>query len=55
VTRQPFLDVLHALLWGFHNSRSGVCFPSYERIAEKAGVARSTVAEGSRRWSSRAC
>jgi DNA-binding FadR family transcriptional regulator len=29
----------------FHNSRSGVCFPSYERIAEAAGVARSTVAE----------
>jgi hypothetical protein len=44
ITR-AFLDVLHALLWGFHNSRSGVCFPSYERIAEAAGVARSTVAE----------
>jgi hypothetical protein len=37
--------VLGALLWGFHNSRSGVCFPSYERIAEKAECARSTVAE----------
>ena len=34
-----------ALLWSFHNSRSGVCFPSYERIAERAGCARSTVAE----------
>jgi hypothetical protein len=33
------------LLWGFHNSRSGICFPSYERIAEKAECARSTVAE----------
>jgi hypothetical protein len=44
VTR-AFLDVLHALVWGFHNSRSGICFPSYERIAEAAGVARSTVAE----------
>jgi hypothetical protein len=44
ITR-AFLDVLTALLWGFHNSRSGVCFPSYERIAEKAGCARSTVAE----------
>ena len=32
VTR-AFLDVLQALLWGFHNSRSGCCFPSYERIA----------------------
>jgi hypothetical protein len=32
-------------LWAFHNARSGVCFPSYERIAEKAGCARSTVAE----------
>jgi hypothetical protein len=39
------LDVLSALLWAFHNARSGVCFPSYERIAEKAGCARSTVAE----------
>ena len=39
------LDVLSALLWAFHNARSGCCFPSYEGIAEKAGVARSTVAE----------
>jgi hypothetical protein len=44
ITR-AFLDVLHALLWGFHNSRTGVCFPSYERIAEQAECARSTVAE----------
>jgi hypothetical protein len=33
------------LLWGFHNSRTGACFPSCERIAEKAECARSTVAE----------
>jgi len=39
------LAVLEALLWGFHNSRSGLCFPSYETIAERAGCARSTVAE----------
>jgi hypothetical protein len=39
------LAVLEALLWGFHNARSGLCFPSYEAIAEKAGCARSTVAE----------
>jgi hypothetical protein len=39
------LDVLGAMLWVFHNARSGCCFPSYERIAEKAGCARSTVAE----------
>ena len=44
ITR-AFLDVLAALLWGFHNSRTGCCFPSYERIAEKAECARSTVAE----------
>jgi hypothetical protein len=44
ITR-AFLDVLQALLWGFHNSRSGCCFPSYERIAEAAECARSTVAE----------
>jgi hypothetical protein len=44
VTR-AFLEVLEALLWGFHNSRSGCCFPSYERIAERAGCHRCTVAE----------
>ena len=44
ITR-AFLDVLQALLWGFHNSRSGCCFPSYEAIATKAECARSTVAE----------
>ena len=37
--------MLEALLWGFHNSRSGCCFPSYEAIAAKAECARSTVAE----------
>jgi len=37
--------VLKALLWGFHNARSGLCFPSYEKIAERADCARSTVAE----------
>jgi hypothetical protein len=37
--------VLESLLWGFHNSRSGCCFPSYEAIADKASCARSTVAE----------
>ena len=37
--------VLEALLWGFHNARSGQCMPSYETIAERAGCARSTVAQ----------
>jgi len=31
------LAVLEALLWGFHSARSGLCFPSYEKIAERAG------------------
>ena len=44
ITR-AFLDVLEALLWGFHNSRSGCCFPGYGAIAAKAECARSTVAE----------
>jgi len=44
ITR-AFLEVLQALLWGFHNARTGICFPSYERIAAQAGCARSTVAE----------
>lgn len=38
------LDVLRALLWGFHNRTSGRCFPSYERIADRARVHRATVA-----------
>ena len=44
ITR-AFLEVLQALLWQFHNAHTGACFPSYERIAAKAGCARSTVAE----------
>jgi hypothetical protein len=47
ITR-AFLEVLEALLWGFHNSRSGCCFPSYERIAEKAECSRTTVYEALR-------
>jgi hypothetical protein len=39
------LAVLEALLWAYHNARSGLCFPSYEKIAEAAGCARATVAE----------
>ena len=39
------VEVLEALLWGFHNSRSGGCVPSYEAIAAKAECHRSTVAE----------
>ena len=37
--------VLEALLWHFHNARSGLCFPSYETIAAKADCDRSTVYE----------
>ena len=44
ITR-AFLEVLEALLWGFHNSKSGICFPSYVKIAEKAGCCRDTVYE----------
>ena len=47
VTR-AFVEVLQALLWGFHNSRDGRCFPSYEAIAAKAGCCRSTVYEALR-------
>jgi hypothetical protein len=39
------LAVLEALLWAFHNAKSGLCFPSYETIAAAARCARSTVAE----------
>ena len=47
VTRAA-LEVLQALLWGFHGARNGLCFPSYERIAEAACCARSTVYEAIR-------
>ena len=42
------LSVLDALLWKFHNAQGGLCFPSYESIAEAAGCCRSTVAEAIR-------
>ena len=54
ITR-AFLDVLEAPLWGFHNSRSGVCFPSYEAIAAKAECARTRSPRRSRRWSGPGC
>ena len=44
ITR-AFFEVLEALLWGFHNARSGLCFPSYEAIAAKAECSRDTVYE----------
>jgi helix-turn-helix protein len=44
ITR-AFLEVLKALLWGFHNAHTGVCFPSYETIAAKAECNRDTVYE----------
>jgi hypothetical protein len=48
VLTAKFVAVLGALLWGFHNAAGGRCFPSYERIAEKADCARSTVYEAIR-------
>ncbi len=45
VVTAKHLAVLEALLWGFHNAKSGLCFPSYERIAEAAHCAASTVGE----------
>lgn len=44
ITR-AYMDVFEALLWGFHNSKTGLCFPSYEAIAEKAKCCRDTVYE----------
>jgi Helix-turn-helix domain len=42
ITGKAF-DVYETLLWMYHNARSGLCFPSYETIAEVAGCAVSTV------------
>ena len=50
------LAVLEALLWSFHNARSGLCFPSYETIAERAPVAPARLSpKRSRRLRERAC
>lgn len=42
---RAIMEVLEALLWGFHNSKGGACFPSYESIAAKAECCRDTVYE----------
>jgi hypothetical protein len=42
---RAFMEVLEALLFGFHNSRDGRCFPSYEAIAAKAECCRDTLCE----------
>lgn len=42
---RAFMQVLETLLWGFHNSKTGRCFPSYERIADAAKCSRDTVYE----------
>ncbi len=47
ITR-PYMDVFEALLWGFHNSKTGLCFPSYEAIAEKAKCCISMVYEATK-------
>ncbi len=39
------IEVLEALLWGFHNSQNGRCFSSYETIAARAQCCRDTVYE----------
>jgi hypothetical protein len=44
ITR-AFIEVLETLLWGFHNSKDGRCFPSYESIAARARCNRDTVYE----------
>jgi hypothetical protein len=44
ITR-AYMEVFEAMLFGFHNSRSGRCFPSYEAIADKAKCCRDTVYE----------
>jgi DNA-binding transcriptional regulator YhcF (GntR family) len=35
--------IFETLLYTFHNGITGRCFPSYEKIAESSGAARSTV------------
>ena len=47
ITR-AFMEILKALLWGFHNNETGRCFPSYETIAMRARCNRDTVYEAIR-------
>jgi Helix-turn-helix domain len=47
ITR-AYMEVFEAMLFGFHNSKSGLCFPSYEAIAAKAKCCRDTVYEAIR-------
>ena len=49
------LAVLEALLWGFHNARSGLCFPSYETIAERADAPARPSQRPLKRLRKRAC
>ena len=42
---RAMMEVLQALLWGFHNSNSGRCFPGIDTIAKKAECCRDTVCE----------
>jgi hypothetical protein len=44
ITR-AFMEILKAMLYGFHNSKTGYCFPSYEAIAARAKCNRDTVYE----------
>jgi hypothetical protein len=47
--------MLQALLWGFSKRHTGACLPSNERVADKAGCARSTVAEELKPSNGQAC
>ena len=44
ITR-TFMTVLQALVFGFANTKTGSCFPSYEAIAKRAGCCRSSAIE----------
>ena len=41
---RAIMDVLRALLWTFHNAKTGRCFPGYDTLAAAARVTRATVA-----------
>ena len=43
VLTDKFVKVLEKLLYTFHNAITGLCFPSYDSIAEAADCSRSTV------------
>lgn len=45
ILKQSGMTVIKSLMLNFANGKTGACYPSYEAIAERTGLGRSTVAD----------